>query len=143
MYIGISLSVIGFIITFLAFDQPRYLASGQPGPGLLAQLLAVALTLIGIAHLGMAHLGKVRRRENFPGRATLRPGVMLTVSAAAFAVLLRPAGFLVAASVCAFAATLAGRGTGPLAALAYGAAVAAASALLFVGLLGLPLRLWG
>lgn len=138
MYIGISLAVMGFIVSFLAFEQPRYLSSGQPGPGLMAQILAVALTLIGLAHVGSAW-----RREDFAGRGTLRPGVMLALSAVAFAVLLRPAGFIVAASVCAFAATLAGHGTRPLAAVLYGAGVAAASALLFVGLLGLPLRLWG
>ncbi len=137
MYIGIIITVMGFIASFLAFDQPRYVPSGQPGPGLLAQILAVTLTLIGLAHLATA-----RRNTGFSGRGTLRPAAMLTLSVAAFAVLLRPAGFLVAASLCAFAATLAGHGTRPLGAALYGVAVAAASALLFAGLLGLPLRLW-
>lgn len=133
---GAILVGLGFLATILAFGQPAWLPSGQVGPGLVPRIFAAMLTVVGLIRLW-------RAERNPPGcdAASVQPALMLAASAVGFAVLLPKGGFLMAAATCVFVAAMAAPGSRPGPAMLCAAGVTASGAALFVGLLGLPLRL--
>lgn len=133
---GAILAGLGALATLLAFGQPAWLPSGQVGPGLAPRILAAMLVGVGLLRLW-------RGGRSLPGcgSETLRPALLLAAAAIGFAVLLPRGGFLAASMVCVFVAAMAAPGARPGPALFCAGIVTGSGAALFVGLLGLPLRL--
>jgi putative tricarboxylic transport membrane protein len=133
---GALFALLGLVLFVLALDQPARLASGRIGPGFVAQ--GAAALLVGLAMLAILGPAGVQP----PGlRGTARQALALLAAIAAFALLLRPLGFLLAAFAAAVLAAAAAPRARPAAALLTGALTAGGAALLFVGLLGMPLPL--
>lgn len=141
---GLLLAAIGLGALLIATGQPFRLASGRPGPGFVPMLLAVALTILGSLHALVACREAAtcpRRDAATSGRA--RPGLLLCVAIAAFALLLPWAGFLPAAWAAGSLSLAAAAGARPAVALAGGGTIAGLAAALFLGALGLPTPLIG
>lgn len=132
---GLLLAGLGCAALVVALGQPFRLPSGRPGPGFVPVLLAAALVGLGLLH---AAGGLVRAR----GAGGARAGLALCGAVAGFALLLPWAGFL-PASWAAGSLALAAAPLRPAAALAGGGVLAAMSAALFLGALGLPTPLLG
>jgi putative tricarboxylic transport membrane protein len=128
-------------LALVAFAATRSLAVGSAadmGPGFVPRALAWIILGFGVAFMVTAVL---KAPEPFPALAW-RPLVMILASIALFAVLFSTLGLLAA---CVGAVVLAGAAATPvrwLQLVAFGVAIAAFSALLFVKGLGLPFRLW-
>ena len=108
------------------------------GPGFVPRALAWIILGFGVTFLVT---GLLKTPEPFPALAW-RPLVMILVSIALFAVLFSTLGLIAA---CVGTVVVAGAATTPvrwLQLVAFGVAIAAFSALLFVKGLGLPFKLW-
>jgi putative tricarboxylic transport membrane protein len=128
-------------LALVAFGATGPLAVGSAadmGPGFVPRALAWIILGFGAAFLVT---GLLKTPEPFPTLAW-RPLVMILASIALFAVLFSTLGLLAA---CVGTVVVAGAATTPvrwLQLVAFGVAIAAFSALLFVKGLGLPFKLW-
>ncbi|HZN29160.1 MAG TPA: tripartite tricarboxylate transporter TctB family protein [Xanthobacteraceae bacterium] len=128
-------------LALVAFAATRSLAVGSAadmGPGFVPRALAWIILGFGAAFLVT---GLLKTPEPFPALAW-RPLVMILASIALFAVLFSTLGLIAA---CVGTVVVAGAATTPvrwLQLVAFGVAIAAFSALLFVKGLGLPFKLW-
>jgi hypothetical protein len=132
---GLLLAALGAAALLVALGQPFRLPSGRPGAGFVPVLLAAALIGLGLLHAAAS-------AARVPAASGARAGLALCGAVAAFALLLPVAGFL-AASWAAGSLALVAAPLRPVAALAGGGALAAISAALFLGALGLPTPLIG
>jgi putative tricarboxylic transport membrane protein len=128
-------------LALVAFGATGPLAVGSAadmGPGFVPRALAWIILGFGVTFLAT---GLLKAPEPFPALAW-RPLVMILASIALFAVLFSTLGLLAA---CVGTVVVAGAATTPvrwLQLVAFGVAIAAFSALLFVKGLGLPFKLW-
>jgi hypothetical protein len=134
---GLALAAFGAVALVVCATLAFRLPTGRPGPGFVPTLVAVALVGLGLA---VAAAGAWRGAA--PSGLTPRPGLLLCGAVLAFGLLL-PAGFLPAAWVAGGLALLATPGMPAWQAVLGGLALAAAAALLFLGLLGIPAPLFG
>jgi len=134
---GLFLCVVGAAIAIAAAD----LNLGTPvrmGPGFMPLTVGLLLCLIGAVLL----LGALRGGAKLPEFPTFRPLLALTGGFTAFAVLIGPLGLLAAAFAGVALASFGTKSVRMIETLIFAAVVSALAALLFVGLLDLPLRLW-
>jgi hypothetical protein len=128
-------------LALVAFGAMRGLAVGTAsdmGPGFVPHALAWIILGFGV---GFLVTGFAKARAPIPLPAW-RPLAAILASIALFAVLFAKLGLIAA---CVGAVVVAGTATAPvrwLQLIAFGIAIAAFSALLFVKGLGLPFRLW-
>jgi len=128
-------------LALVAFGATGPLAVGSAadmGPGFVPRALAWIILGFGVTFLAT---GLLKAPEPFPALAW-RPLVMILASIALFAVLFSTLGLIAA---CVGTVVVAGAATTPvrwLQLVAFGVAIAAFSALLFVKGLGLPFKLW-
>ena len=109
------------------------------GPGYFPILLGVALILLGAASCVRTWLAG----HGTPiGSVQVRSALLVTLSAACFALLLETAGLAVAVFATAFLACLGGRNFRLGESLAIAAALVAFTSLLFVYGLGLTVSIW-
>ncbi|WP_119461237.1 tripartite tricarboxylate transporter TctB family protein [Rhodospirillaceae bacterium SYSU D60014] len=109
------------------------------GPGYFPVMLGLALALVGLV---LAARSAIRRRPDIIGRLYLRPVVSLTASILSFSALINTVGLLAACMVCTLVAGLATSETRYKEIILVAIAMTAFSAIVFTGLLGLPMRLW-
>lgn len=128
-------------LALIAFGATGSLAVGTAsdmGPGFVPRALAWIILAFGV---GFLVTGFAKARAPIPLPAW-RPLAAILASIALFAVLFAKLGLIAA---CVGAVVVAGTATSPvrwLQILAFGVAIAAFSALLFVKGLGLPFKLW-
>jgi hypothetical protein len=134
---GLLLLVLAAAIVVGAFDLPI----GTPlrmGAGFLPLCIGIALAVAGTAVL----IGGLRDTEPLPSFRNLRPIAALAASFLVFAAMLEPWGLVAAVVGTVLVASLAT----PVRRLwelpLYAAGLAAFSLLLFVELLGLPMKVW-
>jgi Tripartite tricarboxylate transporter TctB family len=129
------------VLALVAFGATSSLAIGSAadmGPGFVPRALAWIILGFGVIFLVT---GLLKVPEPLPALAW-RPLVMILASIALFAVLFSTLGLIAA---CVGTVVVAGAATTPvrwLQLVAFGVAMAAFSALLFVKGLGLPFKLW-
>jgi hypothetical protein len=130
------------VLALVAFGATSSLTIGSAadmGPGFVPQALAWIILGFGVTFLATGLLKAAP--EPFPELAW-RPLLMILASIALFAVLFSTLGLIAA---CVGTVVVAGAATTPvrwLQLVAFGIAMAAFSALLFVKGLGLPFKLW-
>ncbi len=134
---GLFLCLVGGAIAIGATD----LNLGTPvrmGPGFMPLTVGLLLCVIGAVLL----LGALRGGAKLPAFPTFRPLLALTGGFAAFAGLIGPLGLLAAAFAGVAIASFGTRPVRLVQKLIFAAVISGLAALLFVGLLDLPLRLW-
>jgi hypothetical protein len=134
---GVLMLVLGAVIAVAAFE----LRIGNParmGPGFLPLGLGLLLSAAGMA----IALSALREGENLTGLVWPRPLLVLVLAFVAFALLIDRAGLAPAGFAAVLIAGAAARRRkwweGPL----YAALLCAFAILIFVELLGMPLRVW-
>ena len=136
---GLLFAAFGALVVALAAPYPAGHMQ-RMGPGWMPRALGWTLVVLGTG-LAVAAL-LARRAEDPPARDT-RPLLCLLAAVAAFAVLLEPAGLVVAILACVAIARLAERPYRVLETAALAVFLAALCAAVFVGGLGLPIVLFG
>lgn len=118
------------------------------GPGIFPLIVSGLMVLLGVA-LGVQGLTAWRLHRNAGGKSGLIPdfpavrALLLTMlSLLAFAMLIRPAGMLIAITVMAFIATRAQPGRPIVSSLILSISLSCICALIFVYGIGLPISLW-
>ena len=134
---GALMLVLGVVIAVAAFEL-RIGTPARMGPGFLPLGLGLLLCATGIA----IALGALRDGESLPALVRPWPLLVLVVAFVAFALLidragLAPAGFA-AVLIAGAAARIRNWWEGPL----YAALLCAFAILIFVQLLGMPLKVW-
>lgn len=109
------------------------------GPGYFPVMLGLLLAAVGLA---LAARSVVRRRRDIIDRLYLRPVVSLSASILSFAALINTVGLLAACMACALVAGLATSEARYKESILVAIAMTAFSAIVFPGVLGLPMRLW-
>ena len=133
---GMLMIVVGGLFLGFGFDYAVGSARNM-GPGYFPLILSCGLILVGflIGARGVIADGEPIRI------GTLRPLLAVLGFVVVFAVLIRPAGFLVAAICATFVAALGNPHTGWRETAVSAVVLAAAAAVLFIYLLGLPMKL--
>jgi len=108
------------------------------GPGYVPRTLSWVLGGVGVLIAGRAFTIDGPRLDSW----ALRPLAALTASILVFAFLLERAGLVIAIIITVAVARVAAPGMTLRQVIGVGVVLAAGSALLFVTLLGLPLRIW-
>jgi len=108
------------------------------GPGYVPRTLSWVLGGLGVLIAGRAFTIDGPRLDSW----ALRPLAALTASILVFAFLLERAGLMIAIIVTVAVARMAAPGLKLSQVIGVGVVLAVGSALLFVSLLGLPLRIW-
>jgi uncharacterized membrane protein YhaH (DUF805 family) len=134
---GALFVAIGLTVVVLA-QEYRLGTSARMGPGYFPTVLGSLLALLGLSLCVPALLID---GERLP-RMGLRPLLMVLAGIAAFGVTLEYLGFVAAVIALVVVGGLADPDLKPLEIAGTGAFMALFSALIFVVLLGLPLRLW-
>lgn len=137
VWAGLLFIAIGASAAWLA----RNLAVGQAmrmGPGYVPRGLAIVVMALGVIVLLRGLLRGSAAIE--PGR--WRPLLVVLGAILAFALLMAPAGLVVAGAALVVAARFADDERRPVETIAFAAVLALAAASLFVGALGLPYRVW-
>lgn len=134
---GLMFAVFGLLgLTMSApFD---FGSTARPGPGFFPIVLSVLLVLIG---LGVVAFASVRAEVAAP-HIVLRPLVMITLSVAVFALCVERFGLMPAVFLAAMIASFGQSRYGTVTRLWVSAALTLASAVLFIGLLRLPIAPW-
>jgi hypothetical protein len=134
---GLLFVAIGVSAMVLA-QEYRFGTAARMGPGYFPTLLGALMALIGLT-LSVPALfvagGRLPRMQ-------LRPLVMILLGIAAFGAILDYLGFIAAVVALVAIGGLADRDLKPLEIAGVAAFLVAFSTLIFVVLLGLPLRLW-
>jgi hypothetical protein len=134
---GALFAMVGALGLFLA----RNLAMGtavRMGPGYVPRVLAGLVVAFGVVIMLRGLAGGAAAIE----RGRLRPLAVVLVAIVVFALLIDRAGLIAAAVALTLISRWAGSEHRPAEALFFAIVLALASAALFVGLLGLPYRLW-
>ena len=134
---GLLVAILGAAIAVAALDL-RIGTPARMGPGFLPLGLGVLLTLIGIATAA----GAVRQGEALPRFVRPRALAVLVGAFVAFAVLIEPAGLILAAMAAVLISSFATSGRRLLEAVAYAAGLAVFAYLVFIEVLDMPLRVW-
>ena len=137
LFAGLFLIAVAILAHYLASD----LSMGRlvrMGPGYLPTALSWLLGGLGLI---VALRGFTIDGPQLASWAW-QPLIALSLSLIAFALLLERGGLIIAIIVTTLIASLATPHHRPLTTLTLGVALSAMSAALFIGLLGLPLRLW-
>lgn len=130
----LALGALGLGLS-LQFD---FGATAHPGPGFFPTVLSVLLILIGV---GVAGVGLLRPVVNYT-RIGWRPFVYVTLAVIIFALSIDRFGLIPSVTATTITASFAKTNFGLAARLITAAALLAFSAILFIGLLGLPIELW-
>jgi hypothetical protein len=109
------------------------------GPGYFPVMIGLVLALVGLI---LAARSAIRRRPHIIGRLYLRPVASLTASILSFSALINSVGLIAACMACTLVAGLATSETRYKEIILVAIAMTAFSAIVFTGLLGLPMRLW-
>ncbi|WP_376878106.1 tripartite tricarboxylate transporter TctB family protein [Albirhodobacter sp. R86504] len=133
---GLMFTIIGLagLVLAVGFDIGT---AARPGPGFFPVLLAGLLVVIGLAVLAKG----VRSPVEHYARIIWRPFFAITAAVASFALLIEGFGLIPAVLIAALIASFAKAGFGLRERLLTAAALAIFSAILFIGLLGLPIEL--
>jgi len=134
---GIFILAIGIAIGIAALD----LNFGTPqrmGSGFLPFWLGILMGIVGILII----VGGLRGGEAFPEFPTIRPLAALIIGFSAFAILVGPAGLIIAAFAGVMITSFGTRQTHLVQTALFAAALAGISALLFVVLLEVPINIW-
>jgi putative tricarboxylic transport membrane protein len=134
---GLMFVGFGLLGLWLARDLDTGSASDM-GPGYFPRAICALLIVLGgtLAATGLSRTGDP------PEPWALRPLLLITVSALAFALLLKPLGLVATLAVTTLLAGAAGRMLRPAALLALAAALIAVNVGIFVVLLKMPIPLW-
>ncbi|MEJ8571975.1 tripartite tricarboxylate transporter TctB family protein [Microbaculum marinum] len=136
LYAGSLIVVIGLAGVFLASDL-RFGTMASMGPGFLPTVCGWLIAALGIVVLAMMFRDDVEIVDP----PVARPVIMIFLSVGLFALLIEHAGLGLTVFLTAFVASYAGRARFvETLLLAFGTAVA--TTVLFVVILGLPLRIW-
>ena len=134
---GVLFVAVGLTVAVLAQDY-RLGTSARMGPGYFPTMLGGLLALLGLT-LSLPAL--VKDGERLPAMR-LRPLLMVLLGIAAFGVTLEVLGFVAAVIALVVVGGLADPDLKPLEIAGVAVFMVAFSTLIFVVLLGLPLRLW-
>jgi uncharacterized membrane protein YhaH (DUF805 family) len=134
---GVLFVAIGLTVVLLAQDY-RLGTSARMGPGYFPTLLGALMALLG---LSLAVPALAIDGERLP-RMQLRPILMVLLGIAAFGITLEYLGFVAAVIALVAVGGLADPDLKPLEIAGVAVFMVAFSTLIFVFLLGLPLRLW-
>jgi hypothetical protein len=134
---GLIFVAIGLAF-LIAAQNYRMGSAARMGPGYFPTLLGGLLALLGLSLTVPALL---RSGEPFP-RLHLRPMLALLAAILAFALLLEPAGFVIALIVLVLISAVADPQLRRIEAAMMALLLTLFSVLIFHTLLGLPLRLW-
>jgi hypothetical protein len=135
---GILFAIIGGSVIAIARTYP-FGDARQMGPGFFPIVLAVVLLVFAAILLVQSFIGA---RDPI-GAFAVKPVLYILGSTLLFALLLRPAGMIVAIIVMVAIASQSTRSLGPFGGLLVGVALAIGSAILFVYLLGQNVPLFG
>ena len=124
---------VGIAALELNFGTPQ-----RMGSGFLPFWLGILMGVVGLLIIA----GALRGGEAFPEFPTFRPLAALILGFAAFAFLVAPAGLVVAAFAAVVITSFGTKQSHLLSTLIFAAALAGLSALLFVGLLEVPINIW-
>jgi hypothetical protein len=134
---GALIFALGAAIAIAAFDL-RIGTPARMGPGFLPLGLGLLMGVVG-AIIAVRAFG---RGEELPRFVMPRALVVLVAAFVAFAALIEPAGLIAASFAAVLIAGLAARGRRWWEGAAYAAVLAAFATIVFVELLGMPLKVW-
>jgi ABC-type transport system involved in cytochrome c biogenesis permease subunit len=135
---GLLLALAGIAFAYFGTEY-RIGTPGSMGPGFLPVLLGCMLAVLGGIVIVGALINPGPQVEEFP----LRPLIILTIGVVLFGLLLKTIGLFLGLVMLTVVSGLAGREFKLGFSLILGAAIAAASSLLFVQALGLNVPIWG
>jgi hypothetical protein len=130
----LALGILGLGLS----QQFDFGTTARPGPGFFPTVLSVLLMLIGG---GVTVAGLLRPVVNTT-QMGWRPFVYITLAVVVFALSIDRFGLVPSVLATSIIASFAKSGFGLAARLVTSAALALFSAILFIGLLGLPIELW-
>lgn len=137
---GLALLVLG-IAAHLYAQRYGFGTLRRMGPGFFPQIVSLGIAGLGALLLVMPDDAD---RERLPLRwSEVRSAACVLGALVAFALLIRPAGVVIASGLAALIGSLVDPSARLWARLAMAAFVGALCATVFVGLLNMPLRLWG
>jgi len=134
---GIFILAIGIAVGIAALE----LNFGTPqrmGSGFLPFWLGILMGLVGVLII----MGGLRGGEAFPEFPTIRPLAALICGFTAFALLVGPAGLIIAAFCGVLISSFGMKQTHLIQTVIFAAIIAAMSALLFVVVLEVPINIW-
>lgn len=129
---------VGFLVPALQYGLGQ---ASRMGPGYFPALLSIVLIGLGLT---LAITGMTREQEDEPPITGfgLRAVVIVIGSILLFAFILQKAGLIASIFVLVVTSSLATRTAGKWQIWVFACTLAAFSAIIFVGLLGLPVPLW-
>lgn len=130
----VVIGMLGFGFSF-RFD---FGSTAHPGPGFFPSVISVLLVMIGLV---VTVSGTLRAAETIP-KFVMRPFLLISLAVVLFALSVERFGLMPAVFMTAVVASFAKSRYGTASRILNAAALAVASAVLFVGLLNLPIRLW-
>jgi hypothetical protein len=134
---GLMFAAIGLFSLALSC-QFDFGTSARPGAGFFPTVLSILLILIGV----LVTVTALRSPVVVIAKIVWRPFVFITLAVVAFGVLINPFGLIPSVITASLIGSFAKADFGLVARLATASCLALFSAVLFIGLLNLPIDLW-